>query len=66
MGWAGKSQLLEIEAAGAWQAQGTVPVVIPLARSGSSRSPGCLPLSPLLPDTQHLSSRSQGLLPAWV
>lgn len=42
---------------------GAVPVVIPLSQSGSSSFPGCLPLSPLLPDTQHCSSSvSQVLL----
>lgn len=70
---AGKSQLLENQAAGAWQAQGhgasvgAVPVAIPLSQSGSSSFPGCLPLSPLLPDTQHSSSSvSQELLAAWI
>lgn len=43
-------------------ALGAVPEVIPLSQRGSSGSPGCLPLSPLLPDTQHSSSRSQVLL----
>lgn len=47
---------------GVGAAVGAVPAVIPLSQSGSSSFPGCLPLSPLTPNTRQHEPSAAGWL----